>query len=86
MMFSLSFRKKKQVEPHTVSNAAANERWQEQYDKLVTFQQENGHCRVPCRYKDNPDLGGWVKFQREKYKRRSMSQDRIDLLNNIGLR
>ncbi|KAL3765123.1 hypothetical protein ACHAWO_009442 [Cyclotella atomus] len=55
-----------------------------QYDKLVAFQQENGHCRVRCRNEDDPDLGGWVKFQREKYKRGSMSQDRIDLRNNIG--
>ncbi|KAL7514863.1 hypothetical protein ACHAXN_012150 [Cyclotella atomus] len=72
----------KAVRPSTI--AAANERWQEQYDKLVTFKQENGHCRVPCRYKDDPDLGGWVKFQREKYKRGSMIEDRIELLNAIG--
>jgi hypothetical protein len=39
--------------------------WKQNYDSLVTFQQENGHCRVPGKYLSNPKLGYWVKLQRE---------------------
>jgi hypothetical protein len=45
-----------------------NQKWQEQYDKLVSFQQQHGHCRVPYRYKNGLFLGWWVKSQREQYK------------------
>jgi hypothetical protein len=65
-------------------NENRDKKWQEQYDKLVIFQQENGHCRVPCRYESDPYLGKWVKLQRELYKCGTMKKDRINPLNAIG--
>ncbi len=39
--------------------------WKQNYDALVAFQKETGHCRVPGKYNSNPKLGYWVKLQRE---------------------
>jgi hypothetical protein len=64
--------------------------WHQQYEKLVQYQIENGHCRVPGRCPTNPKLGMWVKLQREDYKHLQegklspMNDFRIDLLNKIG--
>lgn len=41
-------------------------RWQSRYYQLKIFKEENGHCRVPCKYKKNPQLGSWVAAQRQK--------------------
>ena len=34
--------------------------------KLQDFKQRNGHCNVPCRYKDDRRLGKWVSKLRQK--------------------
>lgn len=54
--------------------------WDEMYDRLVKFQKERGHTRVPLKYKPDPLLGSWVKRQRVRCKERA----RIDKLNAIG--
>ena len=66
--------------------------WNSNYQSLVHFKEENGHCRVPQIYKteEGGALGVWVKDQRTYYRRfqqgtRSpMTQERIDQLNAIG--
>jgi len=64
--------------------------WHQQYEQLVEFEKENGHCRVPGRYPANPKLGMWVKLQREDHKHLQegklspMNNFRMDLLNKIG--
>ena len=42
--------------------------WMERYQELVDFHQKFGHSCVPTRYADNPELGLWVKRQRNQYK------------------
>jgi hypothetical protein len=41
-------------------------KWREQYDKLVSFKEEHGHCKVPGSYKDKV-LAIWVRGQRTQY-------------------
>ena len=58
--------------------------WDERFGELVKFKEENGHCNVPNRYDKNPSLGSWVSKQRQDYKKKGLTQDRIDKLNAIG--
>mmetsp|Transcript_26549 Transcript_26549/g.48166 ORF Transcript_26549/g.48166 Transcript_26549/m.48166 type:complete len:885 (-) Transcript_26549:148-2802(-) len=63
------------------------EAWMRRFQELVEFKSIHGHCRVPGRMKP---LGGWVKIQREDYKKRQdqkvspMSNSRIKRLEEIG--
>jgi hypothetical protein len=69
--------------------------WQQHYEELVKFKNENGHTNVPARYEENRKLGIWVSAQRQHYrilqspseaKRKvvPLTQERIQKLNNIG--
>jgi hypothetical protein len=72
------------------------DKWHEQYRKLVEFQKKYGTTRVPTNYKEDPSLSRWVSHQRyvirQKMKEQeknyhpstSLSQERIQLLNDIG--
>uniref|UniRef100_A0A7S1ZGB7 Helicase-associated domain-containing protein n=3 Tax=Ditylum brightwellii TaxID=49249 RepID=A0A7S1ZGB7_9STRA len=42
-------------------------KWQEMYEKLVTFRSEQGHCNVPERYPQDQTLSNWVERQRKEY-------------------
>jgi hypothetical protein len=56
--------------------------WHEQYAKLIAFQAEPGHCRVPSNYKDSA-LSKWVNTQRLRYKGnggKNIKESRIGLL------
>jgi hypothetical protein len=55
--------------------------WEEMYDQLKQFKNSYGHCIVPQKY---PQLGGWVKRQRERKKKGQLSDDRAALLEKIG--
>ena len=56
-------------------------RWSKKYFALKQFKQENGHCKVP---RANKDLGIWVKDMRANFKKKILSQERLDKLNKIG--
>ena len=43
--------------------------WKERFDELIDFQAVYGHCFVPERYHENPQLGIWVSNQRAAYKK-----------------
>jgi hypothetical protein len=69
--------------------------WQQHYEELVKFMNENGHTNVPARYEANRKLGIWVSAQRQQYrilhslsqakhKVVPLTQERIHKLNNIG--
>jgi hypothetical protein len=47
-----------------------NERWEDAFNRLKAFQQEQGHCEVPFRYAPDTRLGRWGKF-RSKLRRMS---------------
>ena len=66
------------------------EKWEERYQELLQFRQDNGHCVVPLCYPPNPTLSHWVKRQRYQYKLKSdgkhstLSRHRQALLERIG--
>lgn len=40
--------------------------WEQCYDELKAYQEENGNCLVPSNYAANPQLSRWVSNQRAK--------------------
>ena len=57
---------------------------------LQEFKAEHGHTNVPQDWKNNPSLGNWVKYNRQKmrdWKNGSDEDlDKMMLLNDIGLK
>jgi hypothetical protein len=65
--------------------------WDERFNQLRAFQDEQGHCRVPqSKDSDTYQLSLWVKLQRKHYKlvqqgkKSPITQERIQKLNGIG--
>ena len=66
--------------------------WNSKYDLLRAYKDENGHCRVPADYRvGSVNLSDWVNNQRVQYKKRqegkhaTITKERIDRLNEIGI-
>ncbi|WP_257616748.1 DEAD/DEAH box helicase [Chlamydia suis] len=60
------------------------EEWEENFLELKRFQEEHGHCKVPYKYPQNPQLASWVSNQRKDFKKGDLSEDRIERLEEIG--
>jgi hypothetical protein len=58
--------------------------WDQNFAKLAEFKEEHGHCRVPAVYKIDPDLGHWIRNQRDRYKKGKIHPDRITKLESLG--
>ena len=59
--------------------------WDDNYDLLKTYETTFGHARVPDHYKiDNVALGKWVGKQRQKYKKKALTQSRIEALESLN--
>lgn len=62
--------------------------WNERFKQLTEYKEQNGHCRVPQKYKDNPKLGSWVNEQRTKYRKnqdgKTITEERIRRLERLG--
>jgi hypothetical protein len=50
----------------------------------MLFNTKSGHCRVPQKYKQNPQMGEWCITQRKHFKKGWLSLERIAKLNQIG--
>lgn len=65
-------------------------RWIIRYNELLEFRKEHDHCRVPHGYATNRKLSWWVMNQRAQFAHRNqgkktwLTDDRIQLLNDIG--
>ncbi|MGR6760387.1 Helicase associated domain protein [Paenibacillus sp. T2-29] len=60
-------------------------RWEKGFNELLNFKMKHEHVDVPLRYRINDfNLGQWVQDQRKKYKRGSMSKERIRALRELG--
>lgn len=46
------------------SRDSLGESWNQRFEELKQYKEENGHCLVPSRYPPNPELGIWVGTQR----------------------
>jgi len=57
-------------------------RWEAMFEELRKFKEREGHCKVPRRYSNNPELGRWVGTQRGQ--RLKISKERAAKLDSIG--
>jgi hypothetical protein len=78
-------------EPRSSSCSASKETgrpvpkpWEKRLAQLAEFKAKHGHCEVPQRYSLNPELGRWVKDQRTLKTKGTLSQERIDKLEELG--
>ena len=64
--------------------------WEERLNEITVFRELHGHCNVPSKYPENPQLAIWVKCQRRQYKlfgdgkRSNMTKERIAKLSRLG--
>jgi hypothetical protein len=59
--------------------------WIEGFHHLTKYKEREGHCLVPDGHKeDGYPLGGWVRKQRLNRKRKKMSAERRDRLEQLG--
>ena len=56
--------------------------WENQYNALVRFKGEYGHCRVKQRWEVDPALANWVSIQRRD--RRFLTKEQSEKLDAIG--
>jgi hypothetical protein len=49
--------------------------WHQEHEKLVEFKQNNGHCMVPRRCKQDEALGEWLHTQRKRHDDEKMQPD-----------
>mmetsp|Transcript_7524 Transcript_7524/g.12541 ORF Transcript_7524/g.12541 Transcript_7524/m.12541 type:complete len:740 (-) Transcript_7524:117-2336(-) len=52
-------------------------RWDNMFERLVTFKVKYGHCLVPNRYDEDKSLGAWVSTQRRHYKTMNSGRDDV---------
>jgi len=58
--------------------------WEEKFLELLEFKAIHGHCRVPNRYAENPELANWVGVQRAFRSKGTLSEERFKRLDEIG--
>eukprot|EP00580_Thalassiosira_gravida_P020574 CAMPEP_0201680288 /NCGR_PEP_ID=MMETSP0494-20130426/50468_1 /ASSEMBLY_ACC=CAM_ASM_000839 /TAXON_ID=420259 /ORGANISM="Thalassiosira gravida, Strain GMp14c1" /LENGTH=365 /DNA_ID=CAMNT_0048164001 /DNA_START=59 /DNA_END=1156 /DNA_ORIENTATION=- len=58
--------------------------WELNYNELKEYRSANDHCNVPAASLEHPTLANWVKYQRAKYRNGCLSDDRVELLNDVG--
>ena len=56
--------------------------WSDMYGRLLKFQQQHGHTRVPLRWQEDLKLGKWVS--RMRHERERLDSERVSLLETIG--
>jgi len=59
---------------------AIDDKWHAQYEQLLEFFDEKGHCFVP----GLSSLGSWVSLQRRKIRENTLRNDRKKLLEDLG--
>ena len=76
------------------SKMAPRKSWDDHYQSLVEFKENNGHCDIRVRSKKHPtgSLGRWVEKQRDRYNSRSentyfkISPEQIKKLEDLGFK
>ncbi|MCE9541978.1 MAG: Helicase associated domain protein [Verrucomicrobia bacterium] len=58
--------------------------WERNFTMLASYKAEHGDCLVPYKYELNPQLGIWVRGQRNNYSKGKLSADRIARLKALG--
>ena len=58
--------------------------WDDLFNVLLLFKQENGHCNVPCHYKKNPRFARWALKQRQSKRKGILDPEKVARLTKIG--
>ncbi|NQY43134.1 MAG: Helicase associated domain protein [Legionellales bacterium] len=58
--------------------------WPKRYKELAQYRKDNGDCNFSRVYPKNKELGVWVCEQRRLYKKGTLAQDKVDMLEKIG--
>ena len=61
-----------------------DKQWQDMFERLLKFKQENGHCIVPKRYPADMKLGTWVHTQRIQYRKLATTKNSKDGTGSEG--
>ena len=61
-------------------------KWDKAFQKTLKYMKETGNttCSRDYKTKDGYPLGNWQRTQRNRYRKKKLSKDRIDKLNKIG--
>lgn len=81
---SPSKKRRKNHQVVTTKTTDAENSWDLMFERLQDYRNEQGDCRVPQRYKDDPQLGRWVHKQRCLYADARLDAYRRDRLESIG--
>jgi Sec7-like guanine-nucleotide exchange factor len=68
--------------PWATRDLRIEKQWMTMYEKLLEFEQEYNHCMVNPKY--NEKLARWVSKQRKEFKEEIMSNERRELLEEVG--
>jgi len=58
--------------------------WEEFYESIKRYKEENGHCCLNHRSKSHKQLGIWAQAQRSRYATKKLSLERISKLESIN--
>ncbi|GFH58467.1 hypothetical protein CTEN210_14943 [Chaetoceros tenuissimus] len=58
--------------------------WNDRLEELKLYKLKHGHCNVPRTYGENQPLANWVNTQHCQYRNLTLSQERIEKLDDIG--
>ena len=59
--------------------------WMQSYRKLQRYFNENGNTDIPARYKKDKSLATWLVTQRVRYDLANLSDEQIELLENVKI-
>ncbi len=76
--------RRKSLDEEELKRAQSGRHWEEMFGELKAFKRDNGHCKVPEAFEDNPRLGWWVRSMREANRLGKLDKDKAKKLNSIG--
>ena len=58
-------------------------KWEGMFNTLKEYKEKHGDCNVPAIWRENKQLGKWVRVQRSNYQNSKLSEGRIERLEKI---
>ena len=62
----------------------AESQWGRAFARLEEYREANGDCDVPRDFPDDPSLGSWVHDQRDRHRKGSLAEERMQKLDRLG--
>ncbi len=80
-----TFRKKVQKQLKKNRPKSHDDIYNDNIEALKAFKKRFGHCNVPILWPENPELGTWLKNQRNYKKKGKLPQRKLQQLNDLGV-